>query len=72
MLTEAKAKSHLIPISANVYSEDPASLWRIWYTFLVQQGGSFIKDGKLSFDDPLNLTREPSRSSWWLTGHSKG
>jgi len=54
MLTEAKAKSHLIPISANVYSEDPASLWRIWYTFLVQQGGSFIKDGKLSFDDPLN------------------
>jgi ABC-type glycerol-3-phosphate transport system substrate-binding protein len=41
-------------ISANVYSEDPASLWRIWYTFLVRQGGSFIKDGKLSFDDPLN------------------
>src|SRR5215472_10165625 len=55
MLTQAKAKSHLIPISANVYSEDPASLWRIWYTFLVRQGGSFIKDGKLSFDDPLNI-----------------
>jgi multiple sugar transport system substrate-binding protein len=54
MLTEAKAKTRLIPVSANIYSEDPASLWRIWYTFLVQQGGSFVKDGKLSFDDALS------------------
>ncbi|HEY2423866.1 MAG TPA: extracellular solute-binding protein, partial [Chthoniobacterales bacterium] len=51
MLTEAKAKTHLIPVSANIYSQDPASLWRIWYTFFVQQGGDFVKNGQLSFDD---------------------
>ena len=51
MLTEAKAKTHLIPISANIYSQDPASLWRIWYTFFKQQDGDFIKDGQFSFDD---------------------
>jgi multiple sugar transport system substrate-binding protein len=51
MLTDAKAKTHLIPVSANIYSQDPASLWRIWYTFFVQQGGDFVKNGQLSFDD---------------------
>jgi multiple sugar transport system substrate-binding protein len=51
MLTDAKAKTHLIPISANIYSQDPASLWRIWYTFFRQQDGEFVKDGKFSFDD---------------------
>jgi len=51
MLTEAKSKTHLIPISANIYSQDPASLWRIWYTFFRQQDGEFVKDGQFSFDD---------------------
>jgi multiple sugar transport system substrate-binding protein len=51
MLTEAKSKTHLIPISANIYSQDPASLWRIWYTFFKQQDGDFVKDGQFSFDD---------------------
>ena len=54
MLTEAKAKTHLIPVSENIYSEDPASLWRLWYTFFRQQGGDFLKNGELSFDDVAN------------------
>ncbi|HET9379195.1 MAG TPA: extracellular solute-binding protein [Chthoniobacterales bacterium] len=51
MLGEAKAKTHLLPIAASTNTEEPASCWRIWYTFLKQQNGDFIKDGKLSFDD---------------------
>jgi multiple sugar transport system substrate-binding protein len=54
MLTTVKEKTHLIPVSANVYSEDPASLWRMWYTFLKQQNGDFLKNGQLSFDDVMN------------------
>ena len=54
MLTTAKEKTHLIPVSENMYSEDPASLWRLWYTFFRQQGGDFLKNGKLSFDDIPN------------------
>jgi multiple sugar transport system substrate-binding protein len=54
MLTEAKAKTHLIPVSENMYSEDPASLWRLWYTFFRQQDGDFLKNGQLSFDDVSN------------------
>jgi multiple sugar transport system substrate-binding protein len=51
MLGEAKAKTHLLPIAASTNTEEPASCWRIWYTFLKQQDGDFIKDGRLSFDD---------------------
>jgi multiple sugar transport system substrate-binding protein len=51
MLGEAKAKTHLLPIAASTNTEEPASCWRIWYTFLKQQNGDFIKDGRLSFDD---------------------
>jgi multiple sugar transport system substrate-binding protein len=54
MLTTVKGKTHLIPVSANVYSEDPASLWRMWYTFFRQQNGDFLKNGELSFDDVMN------------------
>ena len=54
MLTEAKAKTHLIPVSENMYSQDPASLWRLWYTFFRQQDGDFLKNGQLSFDDVSN------------------
>jgi multiple sugar transport system substrate-binding protein len=51
MLGEAKAKTHLLPIAASTNTEEPASCWRIWYTFLKQQNGDFIKDGRLSFGD---------------------
>jgi multiple sugar transport system substrate-binding protein len=51
MLGEAKAKTHLLPIAASTNTEEPASCWRIWYTFLKQQGGDFIKDGQITFED---------------------
>jgi multiple sugar transport system substrate-binding protein len=54
MLKTAKDKTHLIPVSENMFSTEPASLWRLWYTFFKQQGGDFLKDGKLSFDDVGN------------------
>jgi len=54
MLSKVKEKTHLIPVSANFHSQDPASLWRIWYTFFRQQDGDFLKEGKLSFDDIPN------------------
>jgi multiple sugar transport system substrate-binding protein len=51
MLKDAKAKTHLTPIAGNIYSQEPATLWRIWYTLFKQQDGDFLKDGQLSFDD---------------------
>ncbi|MBV9491342.1 MAG: extracellular solute-binding protein [Verrucomicrobia bacterium] len=51
MLAVVKAKTHLIPVSANIHPQDPASLWRVWYTLFKQQGGDFVKNGQLSFDD---------------------
>lgn len=51
MLAEAKAKTHLLPIAESTNTEEPASCWRVWYTLFKQQGGDFLKDGKLSFDD---------------------
>jgi multiple sugar transport system substrate-binding protein len=54
MLADVKEKTHLIPVAANFHSEDPGSLWRIWYTFFRQQGGDFLKEGKLNFDDLSN------------------
>jgi multiple sugar transport system substrate-binding protein len=54
MLADLKAKTHLIPVSANIHPQDPASLWRVWYTLFKQQKGTFVKDGQLSFDDVSN------------------
>jgi multiple sugar transport system substrate-binding protein len=53
MLGEAKAKTHLLPITEET-TQGPASCWRVWYTMLKQQGGDFLKDGKLSFADAEN------------------
>jgi multiple sugar transport system substrate-binding protein len=54
MLGEAKAKTHLLPIAASTNTEEPASFWRIWYTMFRQQGGDFLKDGKLTLTDVEN------------------
>src|ERR1700674_2701162 len=51
MLAETKAKTKLLPIAWSTNSADPASCWRLWYTLFKQQGGDFVKDGKLTFDD---------------------
>jgi multiple sugar transport system substrate-binding protein len=51
MLVDVKAKTHLLPIAWSTTSADPASCWRLWYTLFKQQGGDFVKDNKLTFDD---------------------
>jgi len=51
MLVEVKGKTKLTPIAWSTNSADPASCWRLWYTLFKQQGGDFVKDGKLTFDD---------------------
>ncbi|HEY0789678.1 MAG TPA: extracellular solute-binding protein [Chthoniobacterales bacterium] len=70
MLAQAKAKTHLIPIAANIHTQDPASLWRIWYTFFKQQGGDFLKNGQLSFDDVGNQGKKSLQvmSDWAKQG----
>jgi multiple sugar transport system substrate-binding protein len=59
MLTEVKTKTKLFPIAWSTNSADPASCWRLWYTLFKQQGGDFVKDGKLTFDD---LAHQGSKS----------
>jgi multiple sugar transport system substrate-binding protein len=54
MLTETKAKTKSIPIAWSTNSADPASCWRLFYTFFKQQNGEFVKDGQLTFDDLAN------------------
>jgi multiple sugar transport system substrate-binding protein len=51
MLTTVKSKTHLLPIAWSTNSADPASCWRLLYTLFKQQGGDFLTDGQLSFDD---------------------
>ena len=55
MLADVKAKTHLLPVAwSGTSSADPASCWRVWYTFFRQQNGDFLKNGQLSFDDVTN------------------
>ena len=55
MLAAAKAKTHLIPVAwSGTSSDDPATCWRLWYTFFKQQNGDFLKDGQLSFENVAN------------------
>jgi multiple sugar transport system substrate-binding protein len=54
MLAEAKAKTKLLPIAWSTNSADPASCWRLWFTFFKQQNGEFVKDGQLNFDNVAN------------------
>src|ERR1700740_875271 len=68
MLTTVKEKTHLIPVSENIYSEEPASLWRLWYTFFRQENGDFLKNGQLSFDD---VTSEGTKSLQLLADWAK-
>lgn len=55
MLADVKAKAHLLPVAwSGTSSDDPASCWRVWYTFFRQQNGDFLKNGQLSFGDVTN------------------
>ncbi len=54
MLTTVKEKTRLIPIASGSHSGDPASAWRIWFTFFKQLNGDFLKNDQLSFEDMAN------------------
>jgi len=69
MLAAVKAKTHLIPIAwSGTTSEDPASCWRLWYTFFKQQNGDFLKDGQLSFE---NVADQGSKALQVIAGWAK-
>jgi multiple sugar transport system substrate-binding protein len=51
MLADVKAKARLMPVAQGTSSDDPATTWRVWYTLLTQQQGTFVKNGNLTFDD---------------------
>ena len=68
MLGEVKNKTHQIPISTPTVSDDPASCWRLFFTLFRQQGGDFLKDGKLSFDD---MPKQGVRSIETMAGWTK-
>lgn len=49
-LQTIKAKTGVTPIALST-NQDPASIWRLWYSLFLQQGGTMVKDGKLYVGD---------------------
>lgn len=50
VLRQIKAKTGVTPLGLST-NQDPASLWRLWYTLFLQQGGTMVKGGKLDLTD---------------------
>ncbi|MBF6595300.1 MAG: extracellular solute-binding protein [Thermaceae bacterium] len=49
-LLTIKQKANVLPMSFSS-AQDSATIWRMWYSLLLQQNGSLAKDGKLSLSD---------------------
>ncbi|MFB9991057.1 extracellular solute-binding protein [Deinococcus oregonensis] len=49
-LQAIKTKTGVTPIALSS-NQDSASVWRLWYSLFLQQGGTLVKDGKLSLTD---------------------
>lgn len=49
-LQTIKAKTGVTPIALSS-NQDSASVWRLWYSLFLQQGGALVRDGKLSTAD---------------------
>ncbi|GGR32867.1 extracellular solute-binding protein [Deinococcus ruber] len=49
-LQTIKSKTGVVPISLSS-NQDPASVWRLWYTLFLQEGGTMVKGGKLYLGD---------------------
>ena len=45
-----KTKTGVTPVSLST-NQDPASVWRLWYSLFLQQGGTMVKGGKLYLGD---------------------
>lgn len=49
-LQAIKDKTGMLPAST-ASSQDPSSVWRIWYTLFLQSGGKLVSGGKLNLKD---------------------
>ncbi|UQN08344.1 extracellular solute-binding protein [Deinococcus sp. QL22] len=49
-LQTIKTKTGVTPLALSS-NQDSASVWRLWYSLFLQQGGTLVKDGKLSLTD---------------------
>lgn len=49
-LETIKSKTGVTPVSLSI-NQDSASVWRLWYSLFLQQGGTMVKDGKLYLGD---------------------
>ncbi|GGR18851.1 extracellular solute-binding protein [Deinococcus ruber] len=49
-LQTIKSKTGVVPIAFSS-NQDSATVWRLWYSLFLQQGGSMFKDGKLYLGD---------------------
>lgn len=50
LLRQIKAKTGVTPLGLST-NQDPANVWRLWYTLFLQQGGTLVRDGKLDLTD---------------------
>lgn len=49
-LDALKTKGGVTPASFST-NQDPATVWRLWYTLFLQQGGTMVRNGKLDLTD---------------------
>ncbi|GGJ69925.1 extracellular solute-binding protein [Deinococcus aquiradiocola] len=49
-LNTIKTRTGVTPVALST-NQDPASVWRLWYSLFLQQGGTMVKDGKLYTGD---------------------
>ena len=50
VLQTIKTKTGVTPLALSS-NQDSASVWRLWYSLFLQQGGALVRDGKLSTTD---------------------
>ncbi|MEF2277397.1 ABC transporter substrate-binding protein [Deinococcus sp. YIM 134068] len=50
VLRQIKAKTGVTPLGLST-NQDPANVWRLWYTLFLQQGGTLVRNGKLDLTD---------------------
>ena len=64
-LQTIKDKTGVIPVALST-NQDSATVWRLWYSLFLQQGGTLVKDGKLSLSDLDTKGRRHCKP--WPTG----
>jgi len=69
-LQKIKDKTGALPIAFST-AQDPATVWRMFYTLFNQQGGSFLVNGKFSMDqlDSLGAKTLQTMADWTSKGY---